>query len=345
MEMLSILRKWETIGILLAASVLVAVMAWSGFAIGIPRGTLGEPIETETRCFGRLLIDVPKGAQTVCDYKLMGSTVQTISGVNRSQYEQRVRSQQTKLLETPHTQGETLFVDRDDISANHVTLISWASAASRRIYDYREYQYLPEQQILYVWLGQGTANAASLESAREAQRRWSNRLQYRDSLEIPSTPGFCITCGFVATDAVHQEEMTVGFVIPGYPKVSVALNSFVTAYDMEARAFEKVDKLKRHGVQIIRNRKKNWQGSPAHELLIKYKVDGVWHYEFEWRASSKAHTAEQPFVSLSLHSDSRPPEDPNPSLAPREPLGQEDLLVIWDRLVSSIRPQVGKGSG
>src|SRR5690606_31335514 len=108
---------------------------------------------TETHCVGRFLIDLPKGTQVKANYITAGSQVTTFSNVTVKAFEQQLAARQQELQDTKHRDGGTMFVARDDISPYHVTLISWSSKAGRRVYQYDEYQYLPEAAVVYLFTG------------------------------------------------------------------------------------------------------------------------------------------------------------------------------------------------
>lgn len=120
-------------------------------------GPLSRDFLSETHCIGRFLIDLPAGAQVRGSYISQGSRVQTLRNVSALAYADTVRARQHELQATLHASGGPMLVERDDVTPNHIALVSWASQISTRIYRHEEYQYVPEEQVLFIFSGSGSA--------------------------------------------------------------------------------------------------------------------------------------------------------------------------------------------
>lgn len=295
----------------------------------------------ETHCLGRFLIDLPKGTKVVTDYTTLGSKVQTHTSVTPEDFQERIATRQIELQDSAHSQGGSMFVERDDISANHVTLVSWSSVASHRVYRYEQYQYLPLEKILYYFTGDGTANVETRKMAAETQRKYSNKIRYRKALEVPKEEGFCICEGLILNSTLNKEEMTVGFFFPEHPDMRMSLMSFVTANDMDLKYLPNLLKMKLSGAKVLRSKNRQWGSAKAIELLLKYKDQGKWFYEFELKVQSKGNTLDQPFISISLEAGTYHGTDDKGKPMTSAFVNDKEALQFWDHIVGSLRPRPG----
>lgn len=296
---------------------------------------------TETHCLGRFLIDLPKGTQVKADYTTGGSRVTTFSQVGPEEFNSQVAARLQTLQESMHGGGGAMFVDRDDISPNHVTLVSWASESSRRVYRYDEFHYVPDGKVLYVFTGQGTAHPDSRRKAAESQRRYAEKIRYRKPLEIPEEHGFCIDEGLVMDSGMNKEEMNVGFFFSDYPHVNMYVMSFTTKEDMSptpsgGRQFVRLNREK-----VLHNGKRKWGTMTAKEVLYKYKDGGQWFYEFEIKMPSKGGALDYPFMSIKLETGSyeRTDEKGRRNVSPFS--NDQEAIQLWDNIVGSLRLRRG----
>ncbi|WP_353197521.1 T6SS immunity protein Tli4 family protein [Parapedobacter defluvii] len=296
--------------------------------------------EMETHCVGRFLIDLPKGTQVKASYITAGSQVTTFSNVTAEAFEQQLAARQQELQDTEHRNGGTMFVARDDISPYHVTLISWSSKVGRRVYQYDEYQYLPEAAVLYVFSGKGNADEESRKKAAAVQRAFDGKIRYRKPLEIPEAAGLCICEGLIIDSRINREEMTVGFFLPGMPYVNLSMTSFVTREDMHTRANDRSPISRLSGVKVLRKKTREWGDLKANEVLLKYRDDGRWFYQFDLKVPSKGSSLEHPYISVSLEAGTYANTEAG------KPINtvfkhDEQAIQLWDAIVSSIRLRPG----
>src|SRR5690606_12169847 len=69
-----------------------------------------------------------------------------------------VAARRQSLEEMQHQNGGVMLVDTDIITDDYITLVSWASDASKRLYKYETFQYMGQHQVLYIFSGLGTAD-------------------------------------------------------------------------------------------------------------------------------------------------------------------------------------------
>lgn len=296
-------------------------------------------METETHCIGRYLIDLPKGTRVKADYITAGSSVTTLSGVSADEFGQRLTARQQELQQTEHSKVGNMFIERDEISANHITLVSWASKVGQRVYQYEEYQYLPQEATLYVFVSKGNADDESREKAAASQRVFDSRLRYRESLEIPKEDGFCICEGMITGSEINKEEMTVGFFLPDQPYISLSVTSFVTREDMPVNTKELSVVSGLPGTKILRNTSRKWGDMKAFEMLQKYRDDGAQFYEFNLKVPGKGNSLKYPYMTVSLQAGTYKETEEG---KPIKVFQHDDQAVqLWDEIVGSIRLRPG----
>lgn len=311
---------------------------------GFNKATQTFPRPWRTFCIGRFLIDLPTGTQIRSTFVTQGSRVQTFENIDSSVFQDKLSSKQRSLLATEHEQGGSMLVDRDDISPHHVTFVSWSSRVSRRIYQYEEYRYIPEQQVLFVFTGSGTANTTARRKAAEIQRQYANAITYRNSLDIPVRPGFCICNGFIEGSSLNKEEMDVVFDFPtlaDYPDLLVSISTFVTANEQQPPdPHQKPAPAIMRGT-TLRQGFKPWHGRQAVEHIWKFRKEGKWYYEFTLRIPSKAHDLAHPFIKIRLTEKeigSTDAADENKRSSFRN---DTDALAFWDNVLEGFRYRPG----
>src|SRR5690606_14676673 len=175
--------------------------------------------DVDTWCLGRYLIDLPKGTAVAVEYMTKGAKVNTLTGVSYAQFQDTVAARRQALNETPHNKGGFMLVDTDTITRDCITLVSWGSAAGRRLYHYETFQYIEEHQTLYIFAGPGSAGEEQRAHAASVQRSSYDELRYRAPMEIPTEAGFCINEGLIMTSSPNREEYTAVMRLPDYPDV------------------------------------------------------------------------------------------------------------------------------
>lgn len=286
----------------------------------------------ETHCFGRFLMDLPSDTKIIENYISLGAKVKTFSSITLKEFQNKVSNRQKVLQNSMHNNGDSLFVDRDDISSHHITLTSWSSKTGKRIYRYDEYQYLPESQTMFYFTSEGTATPENRAKAAENQRKFSQLNHYRPSSEIPQKPGLCICEGFIEYNKMNKEVMSVGFSFPNRPTVRMWIETFTTRYDTD------VPPLPRSFGNILRKKRYKWNGKEATEFLYKFKDDGQWFYEFTLKVSSSGESLIHPYMTISLQAGDFNYENQE-RIKPFS--NDKEALEFWDSIVKNVRIRPG----
>lgn len=303
-------------------------------------GPLSRDFLSETHCIGRFLIDLPAGAQVRGSYISQGSRVQTLRNVSALAYADTVRARQHELQATLHASGGPMLVERDDVTPNHIALVSWASQISTRIYRHEEYQYVPEEQVLFIFSGSGSATDEARSRAAQTRQKYAQYTRNRGTLEIPTGPGFCFCYGFVEGNALNQEELEVAltFSDPKLANTALYISSFGTNRELHVESRQSVNRRSFPGMKVIRQGKRKHRGLAASERVWKYREDGMWHYRFTLLVPGKSNSLSQPHISLELTTD-LPNDDATQHRPPLE--NDREALHFWDNLVDGFRLRPG----
>lgn len=295
--------------------------------------------DSDTWCMGRYLIDLPKATKVEAEYITKGSKVFTYTGISIQQFRDTVAARRQSLKEMQHQNGGVMLVDTDIITDDYITLVSWASDASKRLYKYETFQYMGQHQVLYIFSGLGTADENQRNRAASIQRSSRGELRYRTQMEIPKEAGFCINEGLIMTNTPNREEYTAVMRLPQYPDVVLELESYVTdspgAFSNRALPFE-LSVADYFRTKTLRNRKRDIGEAKGKERLTRnrYKENGKYYYQFEWKTQGLKGSILYPYMRFSLRTieGSRS----NYTLST-----DRNALKLWDTILSSLRLRSG----
>lgn len=292
--------------------------------------------DSETWCMGRYLIDLPKGTKVEAEYITKGSKVFTYTGISIQQFRDTIAARRQNLKEMQHLNGGVMLVDTDIITDDYITLVSWASDASKRLYKYETFQYMEQHQVLYIFSGLGTADENQRNRAASIQRSSRGELRYRTQMEIPKEAGFCINEGLIMTSNLNQEEYTAVMRLPNQSDVVIYLESYVTnnpgdfSNQQTTPLHLEIDNY--FQIKTLRNRKRDIDGAKGREYLTRsrYKQNGKYHYQFEWKTQGKKGAINYPYMRFTL----RTVDDTKANYLFSS---DEDALEFWESILSSLR--------
>src|SRR5699024_12852068 len=96
-----------------------------------------------------------------------------------------------------HLKCGVMLVETNIITDDYITLVSWASDASKRLYKYETFQYMEQHQVLYIFSGLGTADENQRNRAASILRGSRGELRYRIHMVIANDAEFCIDDGLI----------------------------------------------------------------------------------------------------------------------------------------------------
>ena len=226
-----------------------------------------------TYCFGRYLLTLPKGSTVKTQYIQAGADVETYTGISPEGYKAMIDNKQHELENTFQYSGDNMFVERDEISENHTTLVSWSSPYAQLIYSYIEFIYIPEHQSVYTFISQGNATKEARAIAAKNQRELSQYLQYRGEFEIPLEDGFCIDEGLIQMSEPNREEVLAVISIPDKPDLIIAFETHVTLNpgNSSGRIPFVLKALHFTAIKTLRNRKRKIGSIKGRERLTRHR--------------------------------------------------------------------------
>ena len=296
----------------------------------------------ETHCLGRYLIDLPADAQVRASYTFARGDVKTHRNVAVEPFRQAIGIQEAALNNAPHGDGGNMFVESAELAPSRFLITSWASSASRLMYQYQLFIHSPEELISYEVKSEGSASGHS--RSLEYQRSLAETVRFRDPAEVPTEPGFCIDSGLIQRSKFNREEVTANIRLRQYPSVTLTFMSYVTGNpdrELLRRAstippgYEEVAAQ----MQTLRRGNRNLGQVKGQELLVRGDGDGKKAYEFLWESQGQADSLEYPFVSLQLSTTGESDAEGEVIDAPFD--SNEEAMALWDEILGSLRLRPG----
>ncbi|MGY0611518.1 MULTISPECIES: T6SS immunity protein Tli4 family protein [unclassified Luteimonas] len=297
-----------------------------------------------TYCLGRYLIDLPAGSRVSARYTFAGSRVDTHAGVSREGFADRLAAREAGLRNAAHRDGDSMYVAREDIATGQVSLVSWASPNSRRLYRYDDFAWFPAGQVLYQFQGEGDATPQARAKATAHGREVLGALRPRARAEVPAGPGFCIDSGVIAHSRLNREEVTATIRLRDYPTVTLDFMSYTTgrpASGLLKRAASVPPGYEDVAARMTNLRRGDRDLGPVQgqEVLVRADADGKTAYQFLWESQGQANSIEHPFLSLELGTTGETDDSGEVIDAPFG--SSEDALALWDAILDSLRLRPG----
>ncbi|WP_227108220.1 T6SS immunity protein Tli4 family protein [Chromobacterium rhizoryzae] len=317
--------------------------------------------ETKPVCFGRYLIDVPKGAQVIWGPT---SVEYEIVSYPKEGYKVRIEARdKTKEIEAEKHQTEPsmLIGVFDGPNADSKIVVGYESTDDT--YGANLYSYIQLGKNAYVQKAKGATLGVRDDSASMGLRLdktlykkhvailqdVAGRMSVSTDDEVPKEDGICIEAGFVSgTTPKYQEQTSIGFRFPEFPDVSFSLSSSKTKQYNETNTLEwalregkeqalsqgkgvlwdRVDTLQK-GPRVIAG----WEGD---EILSRLPEDGSTpsHHQFRFNYAGKpTFDPLHPVVEITMNTgvSGNTVGEVHPSLT------DDEAVALWEKLTSTIR--------
>ena len=190
-----------------------------------------------------------------------------------------------------------------------------------------------------------SADSSDETAAQEAGALLAH-LQLRNEDEIPADPGFCIwRAVFSAPLPLHtSERVMMAFLLMDYPDISVGLAS-LTGRNVEPGLLARVaDTASRTGIleslliAKLRAHKRTINGIAGEEKLERvHALNFTTGFTFNWESSGVPKHVFKPTLTLELQGGNSLRARGKPT---QTSLHEGALLILWDGVVSSIRPHM-----
>ncbi|MDK3025633.1 T6SS immunity protein Tli4 family protein [Cupriavidus taiwanensis] len=308
-----------------------------------PRNMLMDKSGWKTHCFGRYLVDLPPQAEVRAAYKLWGTEIERLPGINAPSLQDKVDKRAIALQSMSHDTAGSMLVRRIDHGNGSTSLLSWSSPR-RTILMYEE-AYLATTSPWQAFKYSGDISASRQAMAVAFLDTLAANIRSRADNEIPTGPGFCIDQGFIAGNDYRSESVQVGITLPQHPNAFISFDASTGAE--EDRLLERVDNFLTKavlgplaGLKVLRKRERNVGAIPAEEYATAATGNGQRVYVFAWESQGKNKSLSEQNVSAGLRVLEQPVDSPQ---TPYQPAFQsdDDALQLWDAIIDSIRLRPG----
>jgi hypothetical protein len=307
--------------------------------------------DTQTYCFGRFLIDLPKTAEVNGQaYEFMFGKIESERFLGGAEGFEKKMKESESTFKAVTREGKYSYANsRLTGSPTSRILVTSRTAFGSKAFGFEAYRYLPNGILFSM-----KEKAFSVDKIDSVLQRLETRLlpnlRYRSpgggghAEEIPTEPGFCIEKGFIADDGKtpQYEYAELNFRFKQWPDVSVRVYSRTNGDKLEESLLSRMQKpfppeFTEAAKQIKTLRKGAHDVGPLHgeEALETYPTDhGYAVHHLVWDAQGALKSTTEPAFYLELQTG-RILGSPNPRVRPS--LTDKQAIELFDAIVNSIR--------
>ncbi|MDP3673246.1 MAG: T6SS immunity protein Tli4 family protein [Telluria sp.] len=302
--------------------------------------------EMKTMCVGRFLIDVPADAEmSFRPAFLSGWDIWTNSNETDEQFERRLEKKEAELKKAKNEKGWDSLESatpvrlegvRGKILIHSRVWFNDIEDGKRTVSDFVSvHAFVRIGGISFNFTGKAPFQR---DDAKEL-KQFIAQIKPRAADEIPREPGFCIERGFIQDPlaAAQHERITMFVGLKGHPDVSIFLDTAAGLKPGESLLVRKAgsDLRKRYPSQFhnIRWGTRVLAGIQGDEAVTRVsELNGIIRHSFQWETVGTQDNVFEPTLALELGTGyGRPGKPVNASLS------DEALLVLWDKMTSSLR--------
>ena len=195
----------------------------------------------------------------------------------------------------------------------------------------------------------GMLGATAVQEVIRRDSEWYRQTTYREDWSIPTTRGFCIKGALIGGAPSTFESADQTFMLmPDRPAIFIVTMRSALDIDQQNSLLKTVPDLRRRldgrlllsKVKILRERKREFAGMPAEEVLLSMKADGVQLFRFYLIAPGTPKDRSRPYTAIRLDLGSKPDDD-FPAAEATSPVDEAGALQAWDTLLDSFRVRPG----
>lgn len=302
--------------------------------------------DTQTYCFGRFLIDIPKTGQLIgTTYMFMFGEIeskQSLMGIEG--FAKKMKARENELRAGQHKDKFNLVEVR---GANLPTTRTFK--VSRQLIKNISFGFEAYRLVNGGTIFSMSETAFSQDKIDSVLQRLETRLlpslRARKANETPDEPGFCIENGFIADDGQtpQYEKAELFFSFKEWPDITVKVRATRGGDKLKPSLLERekngkipaifADAAKE--IKALRKGKHNVGPLQGEEILETYPTDhGFFTHHFVWDAQGKLNSATEPAFFFELVTGVNPGAgvpDVRPSLTDKQ------TIELFDAIVNSIR--------
>ena len=292
---------------------LIGVSA-NGYADGV-----GAVSETQTHCFGRFLIDLPKAAEINGQrYEYMFGAIEAgrtppKQNIHQDGFVEMMKTREADLRAGKHEEKFGLV----DVRSTNLPKARIFKLTKKLIISnsFGFEAYLSNGGVLFSMKKTAFAEDGIDPALQRLETRLLPNLRARKPNEIPNDPGFCIKEGFIADDGKtpQYEDAGISFKFKEWPDVTVLVSATRssklqpslterTSKPFPAEFAEAVKQLK-----TLRQGKRDIGPLKGEELLRGYPSgEGYWVHRFVWDTQGQIDSATEPAFYFKLETGVNP---------------------------------------
>lgn len=293
-------------------------------------------------CIGRFLVDVPEQAKLgKLSQSIMGmGKIEVESNFNKMAYVKIAAQKEAEMRAQPHkTEGSALH-EVWHPEGQDATIITYReSKYDTEQFDMLAYSLRDERLFTFHY---GASNDKVQEAKNDLVRAFS-LIHPRENDQIPTTAGACIEHAFVPGTGYRSERITWSFELPQYPNLRVTFSIDSTEKPDTEGLLNRVDRHRRAlliqypdtTTATLRKAKRKVGELSGEEFVELIKADTNNpndSFSARWESNGQAKSMTQPEAVIEMNYDF-------PSESQIHSLSQEQLLALWDVIVSSLRPR------
>lgn len=315
----------------------------SGYAAGG-----GAVSETQTYCFGRFLIDLPKAAEINGQrYEYMFGAIETgrtppKPNIHQDGFVEMMKAREADLRAVTKD-GKYSYADsRLASEPKSRILVTSRTAFGSKAYGFEAYR--SSNNVLFS-MKVNAVGADGIDSVlKDLETRLLPNLRARKPNEIPSVPGFCIEQGFIADDGKtpQYEKSELSFKFKEWPDVSVSVYSRTNGDKLSESLLTRTKKSlpiefaeAAKGIKTFRETKRVIGPHQGEEVLDALPTDdGYAVHHFVWDVTGAPRSIFVPHIHVELSTGSG--RSINKRYM-RPSLTDKQAIELYDHIVNSIR--------
>jgi len=327
-----------------------------------------NPVIADLRpwCMGRMVFDLPAESSLSYErYKYAGNDIKVQENVTPSSFQRSVQALEEKLQKKKRTRLipwkekdarglKSMFVETNTPSLEAVV----SPTSSSRLFIHKD--EADDDKALFIRDGYLLAGTTQLRmtgflGSTDVQKflridgDWYRQTTYREEWSVPTQRGFCIKGALIGGVQRSTEWIDQTFLLmPGRPATFIVTMRSALDIDQQNSLLKTVPDLRRRldgrlllsKVKILRERKREFAGMPAEEVLLSMKADGVQLFRFYLIAPGTEDDHARPYTAIRLDLGSKPDDD-FPAAEATSPVDEAGALQAWDTLLDSFRVRPG----
>jgi Tle cognate immunity protein 4 C-terminal domain/Tle cognate immunity protein 4 N-terminal domain len=300
---------------------------------------LFKPDAPQTACFGRMTLELPKGA------RLRGSTyeyrdfkIEETSNVTRAGFDQTVDEFEAKLKSTKHEVDPSLLAEARDVPNAGKLFVHWEENYSTVLRRITGFAWRDDVQYAL----KAVADPVDYDDLANKVSAILATLRSRPENEVPAEHGFCLNTAFIP-DALNGEELEraeIYLPVRPWEGVSINIETWVNQVKEPATLLQRLAVGRtRPGFSKtyseIRSGERKIGDLSGQELLLLVTEEDDKYFHFRWEYEGALHSNNPPDIVLELRVK---------QLGKPGEMTKAQALALWEFLLPRLKVRAVKDS-